>query len=393
MSFSIAWGSCNQPRNSSSSAALNIINRYGCKVFIGVGDLPYIGENANAWGISALAIDKNSTISDIETRYDQLLADPGIARMVGEITTYWMADDHEWMGNDWDHTIAGANGNPYSLSLTNDATGQGEANAHWLAANTAWINKLGIYNPANNDGVSPEVPTGAESFSQTPPVTNYPVKYFRAGYDIGGNISTSPHVELFVLDCISYCSPVAAIDNSSKTMLGINQKAWLKAQLSASTATFKLIVTSRKTLSNSGADNLNTWAVYSTEFQELQAYIDTNSITGIAWLSGDRHIPSIEVQESPADTYDHLCIVSCPFGQPYAADSRLVTIDSQTRWAKVPTDAAAIPHAPRNFAFVEINNDYIEFSICKTSTGGKLWRGGLLAGTNKLVYPDWRDKY
>lgn len=97
----------------------------------------------------------------------------------------------------------------------------------------------------------------------------------------------TPGAEFFVLDCRSYRSPQATADDSAKTMLGREQKAWLKEGLAASKATFKFLVSSVPFLVRGGTD---VWANYTTERQELRTFFKAESIQNVIILSGDFHM-------------------------------------------------------------------------------------------------------
>jgi len=94
--------------------------------------------------------------------------------------------------------------------------------------------------------------------------------------------------DVYVLDTRSHRSPNSAPDNSSKTMLGSTQKADLKAWLSASTASFKFIISSVP-FSDFGTTSTDSWRGFITERAELFRYIRDNRIGGVVLVSGDQH--------------------------------------------------------------------------------------------------------
>jgi phosphodiesterase/alkaline phosphatase D-like protein len=93
-------------------------------------------------------------------------------------------------------------------------------------------------------------------------------------------------VECFVLDCRRFRSGNDIPDDANKTMLGATQKAWFKAALAASTATWKLVFTSIPLDYGLGDDH---WASFTTEREELFSAIKALGTTGILFLSGDQH--------------------------------------------------------------------------------------------------------
>jgi phosphodiesterase/alkaline phosphatase D-like protein len=94
--------------------------------------------------------------------------------------------------------------------------------------------------------------------------------------------------DFFVLDTRTHRGPNSATDNASKTMLGATQKANLKAWLSASTGTFKFLVSSVP-WNNYGTTGSDSWRGFTTERTELFRYIRDSAISGVVLVSGDQH--------------------------------------------------------------------------------------------------------
>jgi len=95
--------------------------------------------------------------------------------------------------------------------------------------------------------------------------------------------------ELFLLDCRQYRSPQAERDGPSKTLLGAEQKAWLKAALLASPATFKFIATTVPLKYHTR----DSWEGYRTERQELLEFIRTQRIENVIFLAADVHYAAV----------------------------------------------------------------------------------------------------
>jgi alkaline phosphatase D len=93
--------------------------------------------------------------------------------------------------------------------------------------------------------------------------------------------------EVFVLDLRSARDPDKRPDDGTKSMLGATQKAWLLNGLSTSTATWKFIVSS--SVWNPHSKQVDSWALYKHEQNEIVDFIRTNSITGVIFMSGDIH--------------------------------------------------------------------------------------------------------
>lgn len=95
--------------------------------------------------------------------------------------------------------------------------------------------------------------------------------------------------EFFMLDLRSQRDPNADPDTVDKSMLNADQKAWLKAGLLASGATWKFLVSSVTMNPTARMQASDAWRDFSTERDELKQYIENNSIAGVIVLSGDLH--------------------------------------------------------------------------------------------------------
>jgi alkaline phosphatase D len=93
-------------------------------------------------------------------------------------------------------------------------------------------------------------------------------------------------VDFFILDTRRFRSRQTMTDGPDKTMLGSDQKVWLKERLKASTAPFKFIITSVP-FHGSLAD---TWGGYRTERDEIAGFIRDEKIRGTIFLTGDYHL-------------------------------------------------------------------------------------------------------
>jgi len=100
--------------------------------------------------------------------------------------------------------------------------------------------------------------------------------------------------EFFVLDLRSQRDENTDTDDSDKSMLDgdeilNDQKDWLKDGLYNSTATWKFIVSSVTGNPTARLNANDAWRDFSTEREEIQDYIEDNSITGVIMLTGDLH--------------------------------------------------------------------------------------------------------
>jgi alkaline phosphatase D len=95
-------------------------------------------------------------------------------------------------------------------------------------------------------------------------------------------------VEFFLLDNRYHRSPNDAPDDEQKTMFGKAQLQWLKDALSNSTAPFKVVVNGNQML-NENSEYGETLPQFTAEYNDLISYITSNTISGVLFLSGDRH--------------------------------------------------------------------------------------------------------
>ncbi len=93
-------------------------------------------------------------------------------------------------------------------------------------------------------------------------------------------------VDFFMLDCRYYRTNPKTPNPS---MLGPVQRAWLKEQLGASKATFKVICSSVPVDFRTKGDSLDTWNGFRAERAELFDFIHDHKIDGVLLMSADRH--------------------------------------------------------------------------------------------------------
>lgn len=97
-------------------------------------------------------------------------------------------------------------------------------------------------------------------------------------------------VDFFMLDGRYYRDVLAASAfGPGESMLGDVQKRWLKEQLLASRAVFKVIVSSVPWAYDANPGSFDHWNGFRQEREELFSFIEQNNINGVLLLSGDRH--------------------------------------------------------------------------------------------------------
>lgn len=98
-------------------------------------------------------------------------------------------------------------------------------------------------------------------------------------------------VRIIMLDTRSYRSQWTATDNSSKTMLGTEQKTWLQNLLATVTEPITFVVSDVGWIGGGGEDDH--WGAYNTERTEIAPWI-SGAATEVVMLCGDAHMLAID---------------------------------------------------------------------------------------------------
>jgi alkaline phosphatase D len=93
--------------------------------------------------------------------------------------------------------------------------------------------------------------------------------------------------EFFVLDLRSQRDPDKQPDGPTKSMLGVEQKAWFLKTLADSSARWKFVVSS--SVWNPHSKRVDSWHQFATEQGEIIHFIKRKHITGVIFISGDLH--------------------------------------------------------------------------------------------------------
>lgn len=98
-------------------------------------------------------------------------------------------------------------------------------------------------------------------------------------------------VEFFLLDDRYHRSPNHSPDDGQKTMFGPEQLQWLKDALVSSRATFKIVANGNQMLNP--LSPFEALSRFSAEYQDLLAFVKRARISGLVFLSGDRHFSEL----------------------------------------------------------------------------------------------------
>lgn len=313
MTWQIAWASCDDLQR--RTPGWSRIAAHQPKVFISQGDTPYTNgaTSVTLYGYAAAAaFSATTTQAQALDKYRQFWAKPTAASLLAlrssGMLAYYQPDDHEWADDNWDHS---------SDSLGASFTTQALINTHWKRCNDAGIEFLAETwdNPVPDAAGNTQRPSNCTAEAQNPPTTDYPIRYFYKDFDEGGVVTSGrPHCRIIFIDCITYRSPQAAVDDASKKMLGDQQEAWLEAVLDDSRMIPFVLISSTKKLYRGSTDNSDTFGNYTTERDRLLTMINATGVKPI-WLSGDRHILHITNHRvADGGLADIIDITACPIG-------------------------------------------------------------------------------
>ena len=154
--------------------------------------------------------------------------------------------------------------------------------------------------------------------------------------------------EFFLTDDRYYRSPdqwkdsINGKPNCDKKFFGEKQMTWLKNNLLSSSGTFKFIVCGSQVLNP--MNNYECISDFPCDYNDLMSFIAQYKITGVVFLSGDRHISEV-IKVQPKNGYPLYDITSSPitsgvfkrikdspeFNNPYRVPNTLVMENNFTR--------------------------------------------------------------
>lgn len=146
-------------------------------------------------------------------------------------------------------------------------------------------------------------PDGANRLAASAPAAEQAYRELVPHYSLPGGMNEGPIYQAFdvgrirflVTDTRSQRDPQARRDNESKTMLGAEQKAWLKRELLTARDRYALVIwVNPDPWIGPAAEGADGWAGYATERRELSDFIAANAIRNILMLSGDAHMLAID---------------------------------------------------------------------------------------------------
>jgi len=124
-------------------------------------------------------------------------------------------------------------------------------------------------------------------------------------------------VHFFLLDDRLYRTPEEAADAPARKMFGQEQLRWLKDALIYSHAPFKIIANGSQMLNAHTA--VDTFVNYPAEHRELFDWIVSNRVSGVLFLSGDKHHTEL-IQATPPGFYTLYDFTSSPLTSGMSLD-------------------------------------------------------------------------
>lgn len=289
----IATGSC-WHADRPDVIAMQLLADYDLDLYVALGDFPYANTTFTRDGETGTNVESSmaagKSVANYYKQHRIFRHITGMRELMASVPFMYMPDDHEYPFNDGCPTwLAG-----YQATVTGaGAATQTDLDEAWTASRTA--------SEAYGKGWT----TGFNSSAAT-----VDADALYGSYKIGP-------VEVFMLDCCNYRSPIIAADNASKTMLGAAQKARFIDAVTSSTATFKFVAIPKQLFKGGG--NTDTWNPngsnlgYMTERNEILYAL--RNVTGLLFAAGDQHLWSdqwVEADDLGAGYPAVSCLVGCP---------------------------------------------------------------------------------
>ena len=150
--------------------------------------------------------------------------------------------------------------------------------------------------------------------------------------------------DFFLLDNRFYRSP-NDLQGENKTILGVKQRQWLMDNLVSSRATFKFVVMGGQFLNDVHMHETYQNYGFSAERREIIDFIHAHRVTGVIFISGDRHFSELSRMESEAGPVIYDLTLSPLTAGPYTRG------DQEENSYRVPGKV----YVGRNFGLLEVS--------------------------------------
>lgn len=201
--------------------------------FVGAGDNVYYDHPAKTAAKS---------LPELRRKWHEQFALPRVVSLVGDVSTYWMKDDHDYRYNDA------------------DPSGPKEP-SHELGVRT-FREQMPVIHPENPQAVT--------------------YRTQRCGQ----------WLQIWMVEGRDYRSPNKDLDGPGKSIWGEAQRAWLQRTLAASDATFKILLSPTPLVGPDDAykkDNHVNHAGFRFEGEEFLDWVRSSRLKNFYVITGDRH--------------------------------------------------------------------------------------------------------
>jgi phosphodiesterase/alkaline phosphatase D-like protein len=234
------------------------------------------------------------------------------------------------------------------------------------------------YGPNDGDKTSPTRSAAREVYRQYVP--HYPLPAGDGDAAIYQAFSVG-RVRFIVTDLRSERTPDSEPDGAAKSMLGAEQKAWLKQELLAAKERYALIVlVSSVPWIDAAGEGKDSWGGFATERREIADFIAANRISGVLMLSGDAHMLAID----DGTNSDYSTSGGAGFPVMHAA-----ALDKAGAAKGGPFSEGAYPGAGQ-FGFVTVEDDGDSLTV---TLSGRNWKGEEIVGYVFAVDPSAQEPY
>jgi alkaline phosphatase/alkaline phosphatase D len=213
--------------------SMESIRRLRPDFFVGAGDNVYYDQPTQTAA---------KTLPELRRKWHEQFVLPRVVDLVGDVSSYWIKDDHDHRYND------------------SDATGS-KAPSHELGIRT-FREQMPVVDPAD------------------PAAVTY--RTLRCG----------KWLQLWLVEGRDYRSPNATPDGPEKSIWGAAQKAWLKRTLLASDALYKILISPTPLVGPDDAykkDNHVNQKGFRHEGDEFFEWLKSNQVRNFYIVTGDRH--------------------------------------------------------------------------------------------------------
>lgn len=237
------------------------------------------------------------------------------------IPVYAQADDHDFLGDNWDFSLTSAVGSfpgAGSFGQVVDPTTTSDVLNIWRIRNQGWqwFKTTYLSNPPSKTG-NKDIPANMVAVSGVSG-EDFPIDYFYKDFGANGEAGGTA-VRVIFTDSLSYKSIKTDPETSAKTFLGATQTAWMQSlMLDAKTKGFGMVilVSTKDIFGNDNLDGMGNYTYWRDN--SLLTFIENNNIPCCV-VSGDKHLAHTSIaRKANGDITDLVVHCSSPFGSRHS---------------------------------------------------------------------------